>query len=80
MAERGPPGTRAEGPMRGVVTSTSGPKLEQYSVQHLILDPQEGSCDRTPFEPEERKKDQLWHLSANCPRVFGYPEHLAVLV
>jgi hypothetical protein len=24
-----------------------------------ILDPREGSCDRTPFEPEERKKDQL---------------------
>jgi hypothetical protein len=45
-----------------------------------LLDPQEGSCDRTLFEPEERKKDQLWQLSAHCPRVFGHHEHLAALV
>jgi hypothetical protein len=46
----------------------------------LMLDPQEGSCDRTPCEPEERKKDQLWQLSAHCPRVFGHHHHLAALV
>jgi hypothetical protein len=43
------------------------------------LDPQEGSCDRTPFKPEERKKDQLWRLSDHCPRVFGHHEHLVAL-
>jgi hypothetical protein len=45
-----------------------------------IQDPQEGSCDRTPFEPEERKKDQLWQLSACYLRVFGHHAHLAALV
>jgi hypothetical protein len=43
-------------------------------------DPQEGSCDRTPFEPEERKKDRLWQLSVHCPHVFGRHERLAALV
>jgi hypothetical protein len=47
---------------------------------YAILDPQEGSCDRTPFEREERKKDQRWQLSAHCPRVFGRHERLAALV
>jgi hypothetical protein len=49
-------------------------------VRGANWDPQEGSCDRTPFEPEERKKDQLWQLSAHCPRVFGHHHHLAALV
>jgi hypothetical protein len=47
---------------------------------HPYTDPQEGSCDRTPFEPEERKKDQRWQLSAHSPRVFGHHNHLAALV
>jgi hypothetical protein len=41
----------------------------------MYLDLQEGSCDRTPFEPEERKEDQLWQLSAHYLCMFGHHEH-----
>ena len=56
-------------------TEPSMPELDR-----ILLDPQEGSCDKTPFEPEEHKKEQLWQLSVNCPRMFGHHEHLTALV
>src|SRR5919108_190887 len=66
--------------LEGFAGALVGPLVQvQAHALHGKLG-QEGSCDRTPFEPKERKKDQLWQLSAHCPRVFGHHEHLAALV
>src|SRR5919109_1296800 len=56
-------------------------RFTKHNGQHpTYKDLREGSCDRTPFEPEERIKDQFWRLSGHGPRVFGHHEHLVALV
>jgi hypothetical protein len=67
-------------PDKDTVTQLNKERLYQRGIEAYMMDLREGSCNRTPFEPDERKKDQFRRLSANCPYVFGHHEHLAALV